>query len=152
MRRVKRTTLDSVSENWIINFPKTINLNGCWIPNRKISDDGYVRISIKGKFYKLHRLSLQVFHNISYYKTNVVTRHSKVCSRACFNPEHIKPGSGKDNVLDSVDHGTHCNSSKSVCSICGGSYSIRITKTGANKGHKSRYCKKCSHRGRKVRI
>lgn len=93
---------------WILIIPKIINKNGCWIPtNLAIQHDGYVNISIEGLACRLHRVILCVYLNLNYYDKLWVSRHSKDCVRACFNPEHLKPGTDSDNCKDQVEHGTH---------------------------------------------
>ena len=97
-----------LSIEWIDSIPKIINANRCWIPtNLAIQHDGYVNIGIEGLQCRLHRVVLCVYHNLNYYDKSWVSRHSKECSRSCFNSEHLKPGTDSDNCKDQVEHGTH---------------------------------------------
>ena len=142
--------MNSFTKEWILSLDKVINPNGCWIPNHRADEDGYVRITFgrypNAKRYKLHRIVLCVYNNIDYHNKEVESRHSTGCSRACFNPEHIKPGSKSDNVRDSVRDKTHRNAAKTACTKCNGPYSIRI------KNQKIvRFCKACTY-GRKAKL
>jgi len=138
---VKR--INSFTIEWILSISKVINNNGCWIPQHKADEDGYIRITFgrypKAKRYKLHRIVMCVYNNIDYDNKSVESRHSTRCSRACFNPEHIKPGSKSDNVKDSVKDKTHRNSAKITCPKCNGSYSLRT-----KYGKIVRFCRACN--------
>lgn len=77
-------SLIEVSKEWIEQIPKTINDNGCWIPDKKVASNGYVQIWIRNKYLSLHRLVLMLYHYVNYYDNKIVTRHSTNCDRACF--------------------------------------------------------------------
>jgi hypothetical protein len=127
--------------NWINNIPKIIDNNGCWIPlEHKAGTQGYVTIKINYIEYKLHRLSMCIHLNLDYYDKKLDTRHSKNCDRACFNYEHLQPGTTSDNQKDSVLHGTHKETRKLVCPKCGSNYKTYTRKSGWSKGQTKRYC------------
>ncbi len=129
------------TREWIDSVPKIINSNGCWIPTRwKPYSDGYIVIKNNNIRYHLHRIVICVFYNIDYDDLKIDTRHGKGCDKACFNPEHLQPGSKSDNTKDSVLHGTHRQTQKEICPKCGGSYKIKIIQTGWNRGQISRRC------------
>ena len=137
------------TREWINNFPKTLNENGCWIPaGYKPHPDGYVSIVINYQTYNLHRLSMCIYHNVDYWDPKIDTRHSKGCSKACFNPEHLQPGTSSENQKDSVIHGTHFNASKDVCPKCGGPYS-RKRRRRYGKELFERYCRNCANDNKK---
>jgi hypothetical protein len=111
------------TKEFILSIPKIVNANGCWIPTElKPESNGYVRVKIYNVRYLLHRIVLCLYYNIDYYDDKIETRHSKDCSRACFNHEHLKPGSQIDNKKDKVEH--HADE---LCPICGSKYSYRKT-------------------------
>jgi hypothetical protein len=127
----------------ILSIPKIINEKGCWIPNKKTDQSGYVRIMIDRKHFMLHRVVMCLYHNIDYNNYKIETRHGKGCDRACFNYEHLKPGSISDNERDKIEHKTNHNTKKENCPKCGSKYRIQIYKYGWNKGRTRRYCAVC---------
>lgn len=140
-----------MTKEFINSIPKTINENGCWIPLTQPYDDGYCHIKINSIRYSLHRLSMCTFYNINYYDPKIDTRHSIICIRACFNPEHLKPGSASDNMRDQIEHGVHRNSSKDVCPKCGDNYRRYRIKSGPRKGQYFRQCTNCKNEVRRNR-
>lgn len=89
------------SKTWILSIPKIINENECWIPlNIKPNNKGYCRVVIDFKEYLVHRIVMCLYYNIDYKESNIVTMHNRNCSRACFNPNHLKPGSDSTNLKD----------------------------------------------------
>ncbi len=137
------------SREFINSIPKVIDVNGCWIPLTVPYDDGYCHIKINQVRYSLHRLSMCIFYSIDYYDLKVDTRHSEICSRACFNPEHLKPGSTRDNAMDAINHGRHRNASKNVCPKCGLEYQRYMIKSGPRKGDFFRQCFNCKNKRRR---
>lgn len=127
-----------LTKEWVNSVPKTINNNGCWIPTLTPTSDGYITISIESKPCRLHRLVVCIYYNLNYYDKSFESRHSKLCDRACFNPEHLKPGSISDNCLDAVEHGTHHETRRSVCKD---GHPLDGLQKNGNKW--SRYCKEC---------
>lgn len=132
------------TKEWINSIPKTINSNGCWIPaNIPTTSHGYVRVAIHRKEFKLHRIVMCVFNQIEYNNMKIVSRHSKDCIRACFNPKHITCGSDSDNIRDSVLYGTHKETRKLVCPKCGSEYR-KHKRRRFSKVTWERYCRVCS--------
>lgn len=90
---------------------KVIDLNtGCWLWTRTKSSDkmGYRKLCVDGHRQPVHRWSYEVF--IGPIPDNLLIRHS--CNNPlCINPEHLLPGTHKDNFEDAVRAGTHivCN-------------------------------------------
>lgn len=142
-RKYHHNKLSDVNIEWINNFPKIIDSNGCWIPFNKSSTNGNVRIMIEGNNFVLSRLSMCINQNIDYNNSKIECRHSTNCSKICFNPIHLKPGTTSDNQKDAVKDGVNYNCNKKVCPTCGSEYSIRINKTGIHQGLISRRCKTC---------
>lgn len=139
----KHRKMIDITKEWISSIPKTINKNGCWIPDRIASGSGYVDISIEGKLYKLHRLVMCLYHDIDYFDTKIVSRHGKNCDKACYFHEHIQQGTNSENVKDNVLRKIHKESQKEVCPKCRGPYKTTITKTGWTKGAIARHCPSC---------
>jgi hypothetical protein len=69
----------------------------------------------------------------------IETMHNQGCDRACFNPEHVKPGTHAENMKDHIHH----NTLKEVCPKCKGEYTIIRIRTGPLKGKTRRRCKNC---------
>src|SRR5258708_363462 len=141
--------LTIINKEFINSLPKTINPNNCWIPLTQPYDDGYCHIKVNTIRYSLHRLSMCVFNNINYYDHKIDTRHSIICIRSCFNPEHLKPGSCSDNIKDQVEHGVHRNSSKDVCPKCGNHYRKYRIKSGPRRNQYFRQWTNCKNEYRR---
>jgi len=110
----------------IETIPKIIDENGCWIPaDLKPDLNGYVRISINNIKLLLHRVVLCLYYDIDYFNDKIETRHSKNCNRACFNYEHLKPGTQIENKKDKVEH-----HSDELCPKCGNRFYYRKTVKG----------------------
>jgi hypothetical protein len=140
------------TKEWINNYPKTINENGCWIPNKIPSSNGYVTMMSNGREYSIHRVALCIYYGINYDNPKIDTRHNNGCDHACFFYGHLQPGTASDNVKDQVRDGVHRNSKKENCPKCGSKYSIKMSKTGWTKGQISRYCNSCRIIKRRERI
>ena len=93
--------------------------------------------------YLLHRLTLCLWNNLNYEDKKLVTRHYTGCDTRCFNPEHLKPGTDRDNALDRIRDGNHYNANKKECPTHKIPYITTITKTGPNRGMIRRKCKLC---------
>ncbi len=132
-----------MNREFILQIPKTIDSNGCWIPELIPYDDGYCHIKINTIRYSLHRLSMCIFYGIDYHNHKIDTRHSKNCNRACFNPDHLSYGSCSDNINDQVVHG--------VCPKCGNGYRKYKIKSGPRKGQFFRECAECKNEARRKR-
>lgn len=141
----KQYKLSDLDINFINNYPKTINENGCWIPINKADSNGYVRIKVELIPFVFHRLSMCIAQNLNYNDKSFDTRHSKDCDHACFNYNHLQSGTIKDNAQDSISHGTHWEVAKKVCPKCDGEFKIRTIKSGRDKGKKARYCPLCAN-------
>lgn len=141
MRKVLKSEL--FSKIFIESIPKTLNVNGCWIPHRKAQSSGYVLIMSEQKNYYLHRVVLSVYFDIDYTKSAIETRHNTGCTKACFNPEHLKPGSTSLNTLDAVRDKTNYQISKDNCPLCGGQFTTTVQRNGFYKGVIRRHCRRC---------
>lgn len=76
--------------------------NGCveWTAAR--SNDGYGRLSIKGKYFRAHRVSYELFKG-------EIPEGMLVCHTCdnpiCIDPEHLFLGTAWDNTLDRLNKG-----------------------------------------------
>lgn len=131
------------SKEYILSIPKTINENGCWIPSESTSgSDGYSRLSISGQRLKLHRVVMCLWHNIDYDNKKIETRHSEGCDRACFNYEHLTPGSASDNCKDTINHHRHFQTEKENCPKCQSEYRTEKVRRYGIVSYQ-RYCPTC---------
>lgn len=119
----------SFTREYILSIKKSINSIGCWIPKQKPKRNGYVQVSIDSRLVMLHRVVMSLWHNIDYNDISIETRHNTTCDRRCFNPEHVKPGTHKENMKEHVHH----NSKKDVCPKCGGHYTLVILANGLKR-------------------
>lgn len=135
--------------DWINEFPKIINDNGCWIPKREGTRTGHVQIMVDGIRYYLHRIVLCVYYNINYDNYDIETRHNKDCDNSCFNHEHLKPGSHTDNMRDKIEHGKG-RESRTHCPKCGNPYTYRRQRAGIRRGEIIKLCKHCTNLSNKL--
>lgn len=78
------------------------NKNDCTEWLRKTKHHRYGNIKLKGKDYKVHRISYQI--NFGEIPKNMYVCHS--CDNTwCVNPEHLFLGSQLDNVRDMIKKG-----------------------------------------------
>ena len=106
----------------------------CWNWTRKL-DNGYGRISFKGKNWKVYKL-LYIWKNgeIPKWRSFADLELDHICNnRACVNPEHLKLISHKENTLKG-NGVTAINARKILCK-----YGHPLSPD--NRGH--RKCKEC---------
>lgn len=74
--------------------------NGCWIWQKSFGNHGYGNIATGGyRNETVHRVSHEVFNGE--IPKGALVLHS--CdNRKCCNPEHLRSGTHKDNVIDMV--------------------------------------------------
>lgn len=85
-----------------LNFKKTIDSNGCWLWTGGRDKDGYGNTYINNKQTRVHRLSYEEYHG--FIKPGYVIMHQ--CDNpSCFNPDHLKQGTPKDNTQDMISKG-----------------------------------------------
>lgn len=132
------------TKEYILSIPKTINKNGCWIPdNIKVNSNGYCRVTSNYQQYFLHRLVLSIYHNLDYFNQSWDARHGNKCDRACFSYEHLQSGTSSDNSKDTILYGNNLNANKEICPKCGCKYRIMTIESGWNKGRTFRVCDAC---------
>jgi hypothetical protein len=76
-------------------FSKISSVDDCWIWGGGIDGSGYGVINIDGSYFKVHRISYEIF--IGPIPSNLVVDHT--CRiRNCINPGHLEPVTQKENV------------------------------------------------------
>jgi hypothetical protein len=134
-----------VTKEYIESLPKLIDpITGCWLYQGHINSKGYGVVVINYRAYRISRLTAGAYYDLDYFNYSIDTCHKVGCpNRSCFNPEHLYLGTRAQNIQDSVAEKTHHESAKVDCSHCGRPLTLKITKSGPNKGKRSRYCKWC---------
>lgn len=80
----------------LIRSKVDITENNCWEFKGKIKKDGYCVIQKEYREYKVHRVMYYYFNDDDH---NKIVRH--LCNnKKCCNPEHLKAGSVRENVMD----------------------------------------------------
>lgn len=84
--------------------------SGCWQWQSPVDTDGYGQFTLnfEGKKYMLraHRYSWIVANKQDWPSDKPVARH--LCNNpSCVNPNHIVPGTAKENAADAIAAGTH---------------------------------------------
>lgn len=131
-----------ISKEFILSIPKRIDGNNCWVPTELTpTGKGYINIGFDKDQYKLHKIIAYLWHGLDLDDYSLEATHN--CNnKACFNPEHIIPGTQSKNQLDSVKAGTHNQARKTHCPQGHPLEGTRIyTKNGIAKMR--RYCLVC---------
>lgn len=80
----------------IMSLVEPVTESGCWIYLGNINDCGYGRIWVKGKEYRVHRITYEHFRGP--IPSGLVPDH--LCRvRCCINPWHIEIVTHKVNIL-----------------------------------------------------
>lgn len=151
----KKYPIKSIVEIISILWERTEFKNGCWLYIGTL-DNGYGLLYVNSITMYVHRISVETFYNVvlDYQKNGLQALHKRECiNRNCWNPDHLYPGTDKENIIDTVilkTHGeskrTHCKNghpfdttkqslgrTKRICSIC-----RRVSTNKANKIYKAR--------------
>lgn len=116
---------------------RRITAAGCWEYTGYILPNGYGEICFKGKQVRVHRLVYRIVKGEIPDGKNVC--HS--CDNTiCFNPDHLEPGTQRENILQSVERQRHHETVKTHCSNGHAFADHGIV----YKGKKKRFCKMCA--------
>lgn len=90
--------------------------SGCWEWQLYRDSDGYGQFSInvdrKKRVLRAHRYSWIMANRKDWPPNFPIARH--LCNNpGCVNPDHIVPGTVKDNTADAIAAGTHYNGTNS---------------------------------------
>lgn len=99
----KRNMTDVELKEWM-DTQYDINENGCWIWKGHKNTRRYAEIQYKKKSVKVHRLYWCLSGRTIPEGLHMLHGHG--CSTACYNPEHLTPGTPVENALDRHRDGT----------------------------------------------
>ena len=97
----------NMSEAQMLSWLETqydLNDNGCWIWRGNKDGAGYGRVNWEGKMRKCHRLYWLLSGRT--IPEGLEMCHGPGCSRACYNPEHLRTDTKSANSLDRYTDGT----------------------------------------------
>lgn len=112
-----------ITEKDIARFYSKIVVGTCWLWNAPTDKDGYGQFHVKKKGYRAHKFSYVI--HVGDVPEGKVVMHS--CDNSsCVRPSHLRPGTQKENVQESVKRGRHSWRRRSHC-VNGHAYSAANT-------------------------
>ena len=144
-RPINRTLLELLKNFTFLTDRQKINLsrmiekstNKCWIWHGTKDQGGYGRYSVGKKVYKAHRFIYELL--VGSIPEGLVLDHYKCYNKSCVNPDHLKPVTPKENVLN-CESPVAKNSKKRYCDN-GHIFDENNTK---HRKDGTRYCLACS--------
>jgi hypothetical protein len=103
MRR-KYNMTDAEMKAWL-ETQYDLNENGCWVWKGGMHTYGYGQVKWQGTTNQVYRLYWLLSGRT--IPEGLEMCHGHNCSRACYNPEHLKPGTHAENMGDKVRDGTN---------------------------------------------
>lgn len=101
-----RGTVGTAERFWArvdqVNGPVHPTLGRCWPWTRKLSSNGYGRITVDGEVVRAHRVAYELAKGA--IGADLVVRHRCDFKRCC-NPDHLLTGTVSDNAIDAVERG-----------------------------------------------
>lgn len=83
---------------------RIVTESGCWEWTGSRDSNGYGVVRLLGRKGLVHRLSAHFSHGLDLNDTDTIVRHH--CDNPpCFNPDHIAPGTYRDNWMDAIERG-----------------------------------------------
>src|SRR6188768_921530 len=80
--------------------------DGCWLYMGTLNTSGHGKLKFNGKTYTVSRLSAYIHWEFD-LDSPMQILHSVFCVNPnCWNPEHLREGTPKDNVQDAILCGT----------------------------------------------
>lgn len=123
-----------------------VSPTNCWLWFGSKDGNGYGKIKIEHRMYKIHRISASLYLGLELDSILPVLHKDNLCrNRNCWNPEHLYVGTLSQNTNDSVKFGTHIHAKRTHCPKGHLLDGVRHYHTIARG--KSRYCLTC-HRDR----
>lgn len=130
-----------MTKEFILNLPKEINDEGCWLYTKSLYNKGYGRVYFEKTSFLLHRLVLSIWFGLDYDDHSWFACHIVGClNRNCFIPQHLYVGTALDNNKDTVKNKTHNQIRKTHCPLGHEYDGVVYRKNGKAK----RYCKVCA--------
>jgi len=99
----RRNMTDAEMRVWL-ESQYDINEKSCWVWKNRKDADGYVRVQWHGKMMRVHRLYWLLSGRT--IPAGLEMCHGIGCSKACFNPEHLRADTRSANMLDRHADGT----------------------------------------------
>jgi len=81
-----------------------LNERGCWVWKGSKVAQGYGQIKWHGKMVRVHRLYWLLSGRT--IPAGLEMCHGTGCSKACYNPDHLRPDTRSANMLDKHADGT----------------------------------------------
>lgn len=78
--------------------------DGCWNWQGIVGWGGYGQMKLNGIMQSTHRLMWAIW-NESRIPKGLVVRHKCIDNRRCINPDHLEPGTQKENIGDAIRQG-----------------------------------------------